>query len=105
MAANRSRYSTVPAGPTSSNKVVATADPSWTDTTAQMTSSGAIPAVPLVSAPSLIPDHLDHQPLRPAPVELDVEDGLPRPQVQPPLGDREHHLLVGKQVLQVRVAV
>ena len=41
---------------------------------------------------------------RPA-VELGVEDRLPRPEVEPPVGDRQDDLVVDEQVLPVRVAV
>src|ERR671911_2044932 len=89
----------------SSNSVVAAAAPSCTDTTAAMTRSGAAPNAPAGSDRSLIPDHLDHQALGAASVKLAVEDRLPWTQVQPPVGDRQHNLLVRQQVLQVRVAV
>ena len=51
------------------------------------------------------PEHLDDEPLRPPAVELAVEDGLPRAEVEPPFGDRQHDLVVDEQVLEVRVAV
>ena len=43
--------------------------------------------------------------LAPAAVELGVEDRLPRAEVEPPVGDRQHDLVVDEQVLPVRVAV
>ena len=53
----------------------------------------------------LLAEHLDHEPLRPAAVELEVEDRLPRAEVEPALGHRDDHLVVDEQVLEVRVAV
>src|SRR3954453_3277209 len=52
-----------------------------------------------------LPNHLDDHPLGAPAVELAVEDLLPRPQVEPAVGDRHDHLVVDEQVLQVRVAV
>ena len=51
------------------------------------------------------PEDLDDHPLRPAAVELAVEDLLPRAQVEPALGHRHDHLVVDEQVLEVGVAV
>ena len=51
------------------------------------------------------PMHLDHEPLPAAAVELRVEDLLPRAEVEPALGHRQHDLVVDEQVLEVRVAV
>ena len=53
----------------------------------------------------LLAQHLDHEPLRPAAVELGVEDLLPRAEVEPTLGDRDDHLVVDEQVLEVGVPV
>src|SRR3954454_1260686 len=53
----------------------------------------------------LLPQHLDDQPLRPAAVELGVEDLLPRAEVEAAGGDRQDHLVVDEQVLEVSVAV
>src|SRR3954452_14598775 len=53
----------------------------------------------------LLPQHLDDQPLRPAAVELGVEDLLPRAEVEAALGDRDDRLVVDEQVLEVGVAV
>ena len=41
----------------------------------------------------------------PAAVELAVEDLLPGPEVEPPVGDRDDHLVVDEQILEVGVAV
>ena len=49
--------------------------------------------------------HLDHEPLRTAAVELDVEDRLPGAEVEPAGGHRDDHLVVDEQVLEVGVAV
>ena len=54
--------------------------------------AGETPALPLLA------QHLDHQPLSPAAVELDVEDRLPRAEVQATVGDRDDHLVVDEQV-------
>src|SRR6185503_19770645 len=43
--------------------------------------------------------------LLPAPVELGVEDLLPRTQVELTLGDGQDHLMVHERALQMRVAV
>ena len=43
--------------------------------------------------------------MRPAAVELAVEDLLPRTEIEPALGDRDDHLVVDEQVLEVGVAV
>ena len=58
-----------------------------------------------VNGGSLLPKHLDDHPLRPAAVELAVEDLLPRPEIEAAVGDRHDHLVVNEQVLEVRVAV
>src|SRR5262245_36215183 len=52
-----------------------------------------------------IAHHLDHQPLRAPAIELAVEDRLPRAEVEAPLGDRQDHLVVDQQVLEVSVPV
>src|SRR6188474_729353 len=54
---------------------------------------------------ALLAHRLDHQALGAAPVELAVEDLLPRTEVESAGGDRDDRLLVDKQVLQMRVAV
>src|SRR5437867_3846266 len=53
----------------------------------------------------LLPEHLDDQALAPTSVEFAVEHGLPRTEVEPPVGDREHDLVVDQEVLEVRIAV
>src|SRR4051794_11848049 len=53
----------------------------------------------------LLPEHLDDEPFGAASVELGVEDGLPRAEVEPPAGDRQDDLVVDEQVLPVCVAV
>src|SRR5207302_5796945 len=53
----------------------------------------------------LFPHHLYDETLGAAAIELAVEDLLPRPEVQSPLGDRHHHLVVDEQILEMRVAV
>src|SRR5215213_6693195 len=57
------------------------------------------------AACALLAKHLDDHSLRPAAVELAVEDLLPGPEVEAALRDRDDHLMVHEQVLQVRVAV
>src|SRR5439155_23465242 len=52
-----------------------------------------------------LPDDLHHHPLLPPPVELGVEDLLPRAEVELPLRDRQDHLVVDQRALQVRVGV
>ena len=42
--------------------------------------------------PLLLPDQLHQYPFPPPAVELAVEDLLPRPEVQPAVGDRNRHL-------------
>src|ERR671936_132235 len=54
---------------------------------------------------TLLAQHLDHQPLRAAAVELAVEDLLPGPEVEAAVGDGQDHLVVDEEVLQVRVAI
>ena len=56
-----------------------------------------------LNQPSLA-QHLDDEPLIAA-VELRVEDGLPRAEVEPAVRHRDDHLVVDEQVLPVRVAV
>src|SRR4051812_19999544 len=68
-----------------------------------MTMAGATTG--LLPAGELIPYHLDHQPLRAPTVELAVEDRLPGPEVELAVSDRQDHLVVDKEVLQVRIAV
>src|SRR5436305_10793945 len=46
----------------------------------------------------LLTHHLDHEPLRPAAVELAVEHLLPRAEIEPSIGDRNDHLVVDEQV-------
>src|SRR3954453_19819574 len=53
----------------------------------------------------LLPEHLDDESLAPTPVELGVEDGLPRAEVEPAAGDRQDDLVVDEQVLPVRVPI
>src|SRR5215210_3018247 len=52
-----------------------------------------------------VSQNLDHQPLAAAPVELGVEDRLPGTEVQPAVGDRQDHLMMDQEVLEVGVAV
>lgn len=51
------------------------------------------------------PNRLDHEALRAPPVELAVEDLLPGAEIELAVGDRDDHLVVDQQVLQMRVAV
>ena len=53
----------------------------------------------------LLPDDLDQHALPPAPVELAVEDLLPRPEVQPAARDRDDDLAAHHLPLEVRVGV
>src|SRR3972149_754228 len=53
----------------------------------------------------LFPDDLHDHPLAAPAIELGVEDLLPRPQVQFPLGHRQHHLVMHEGALEVGVAV
>src|SRR5687767_4824566 len=82
--------------PTSARRPTARASawPTWRSTTCSRRSDSR-----------LLAEDLDHQPLVAAAVELDVEDRLPRAEVEPPLGDGHDHLVVHEQVLQVRVPV
>src|SRR5450759_3559145 len=52
----------------------------------------------------LLAQHLDDEPFVTTPIELAVEDGLPGPEVEPAVGDRDDHLVVHQQVLEVGVA-
>src|SRR5512140_1195478 len=47
-----------------------------------------------VGAMPLLPDRLQHEALRPLPVELRVEDALPRAEVEATRGDGHDHLVV-----------
>ena len=53
----------------------------------------------------LLPDDLDQHPLGSAPVELAVEDLLPRAEIQLPFGDRHHDLAAHDLALVVGVGV
>src|SRR5450756_3172347 len=53
----------------------------------------------------LLAQHLDDEPFVAAPIELAVQDCLPRPEVEPAVGDRDDDLVVHQQVLEVGVAV
>src|SRR5207244_11590476 len=61
--------------------------------------------LPVWAATCSLPDDLHHHPLLPPPVELGVEDLLPRAEVELPLRDRQDHLVVDQRALQVRVGV
>src|SRR5574341_2188657 len=50
-------------------------------------------------------NHLDEHALLPPPVELPVEDLLPRAKIEPASGDRHHHFPSHHLALQVRVGV
>ena len=75
--------------------------PDWIETIAPSTSATAVPRLP----ETLFANDLDHEPLRAPPVELGVEDLLPRAEVEPTLGHGQDHLVMHEQVLEVRVPV
>src|SRR5581483_128225 len=65
------------------------------------------PAIPpfLPVPPNSHPHHLDDDPFPPLPVELSVENLLPRAEIELPGGDRQHDLMPHDRALQVRVCV
>jgi len=65
----------------------------------------AVRRPPPAAGDALLPHRLHDHALAPLPVELGVEDLLPRPEVQLAGGDRHDDLVVHEDRLQVRVAV
>ena len=53
----------------------------------------------------LLPNHLHQHPLWPAPVELAVEDLLPRPEIELAARDRDDHFPAHDLPLEVRIPV
>ena len=54
---------------------------------------------------ALLPQDLDDHPFGPPPVELRVEDLLPRAEIEASGGHRDDHLVMDEQVLEMAVAV
>src|SRR6267142_338388 len=54
---------------------------------------------------SLLSHHFHDHSLVPLPIELRVENALPRAEIQFACGDRHNHLMMDQQRLQMRVAV
>jgi hypothetical protein len=53
----------------------------------------------------LFADRLDHQAFVATPIELDIEDRLPRPEIQLALGNRHDDLVMHEHVLEMSIAV
>src|SRR5271167_122398 len=53
----------------------------------------------------LLPNDLNHHPFRPPPIKLPIEYLLPRPEIQPPGGDRHDDLAAHDLPLHVGVGV
>src|SRR5262249_34886768 len=74
-----------------------------TPSSPSMTIQGIIPSMEELR--SLFPEDFDQHPFRPTAVELAVEDLLPRPAVEPALGDGHDDLASHDLPLQVGVGV
>src|SRR6185295_10546777 len=81
----------------------------WADAAHGVTNERAVNSVNRFTSTSWpcvsLPDHLHQHPLRPAAVELAVEDLLPRAEVELPLRDRDHDLPAHHLPFVVGVAV
>ena len=55
--------------------------------------------------PHLLPNDLHQRPLLAVPIQLEVKDLFPRAKIQPPSGNRDHHLAPHDRSLQVRIRV
>src|SRR5438093_7129564 len=71
----------------------------------RITSRPALASVACGLGFTLLPDHLDEHPLLPPPVELAIEDLLPRTEVELAVRDRDHDLAPHHLALEVRVGV
>lgn len=65
----------------------------------------SVSAAPNPGIGTLFPEDLDHDPFFPLAVELRIIHLLPGPEIQLPRGDRQNHLVVHQQALQVGVSV